>query len=88
MVLRLKPIGKLATSKKNKTKKRLSTRQNQGLAWSYGKTSYLLDRTKVLHGPQTQTYGETSYLLDRTKVLHGSRTQAYEETSYFQRKKN
>ena len=21
----------------------------------------VLDRTKVLHGPQTQTYGETSY---------------------------
>ena len=29
MVLELKPLGKLATSKKN-----LSTRQNQGIAWS------------------------------------------------------
>ena len=44
-----------------------------------GETNYLknqvLDRTKVLHGPRTQTYGETNYLknqvLDRTKVLHG-----------------
>ena len=23
----------------------------------------VLDRTKVLHGPRTQTYGETNYLL-------------------------
>ena len=53
----------------------------------------MLDRTKVLHGPRTQTYGETSYfqkkkrqVLDRTKVLHGPWTQTYEETSYFQKK--
>ena len=37
----------------------------------------VLDRTKALHGPQTQAYGETNYLkentqvLDRTKALHG-----------------
>ena len=32
MVLGLKLMGKLATSKKKK-KKKLNTRQNQGLAW-------------------------------------------------------
>ena len=42
MVLGLKHMGKLDTSKKKK--------KNQ-----------VLDRTKVLHGPQIQTYGETSY---------------------------
>ena len=46
----------------------------------------VLDRTKVLHGPRTQTYGETNYLrnqvLDRTKVLHGPQTQTYRETNY------
>ena len=50
----------------------------------------MLDRTKVLHGPQTQTYGETSYfkkvqVLDRTKVLHDPQTQTYGETSYFKK---
>ena len=49
----------------------------------------VLDRTKVLHGPRTQTYGETNYLknqvLNRTKVLHGPRTQAYEKVSYLRR---
>ena len=39
MVLGLKPVGKLVTSK----------------------NIQMLDRTKVLHGPRTQTYGETSY---------------------------
>ena len=39
MVLGLKPMGKLVTSK----------------------NIQVLDRTKVLHSPQTQTYGETSY---------------------------
>ena len=38
MILRLKPMGKLATLK-----------------------IQVLDRTKVLHGPQTQAYEETSY---------------------------
>ena len=46
----------------------------------------VLDRTKVLHGPRTQTYGETNYLkdqvLDRTKVLHGPQTQTDGETNY------
>ena len=65
MVLGLKPMGKLVTSK----------------------NIQVLDRTKVLHGPQTQTYGETSHfkniqVLDRTKVLHGLRIQTYGETSY------
>ena len=53
----------------------------------------MLDRTKALHGPRTQTYGETSYfkkaqMLDRTKVLYGSRTQTYGETSYFKKNLN
>ena len=39
MVLGLKSLGKLGTSKKPQVP----------------------DRTKVLHGPQTQTYGETSH---------------------------
>ena len=46
----------------------------------------VLDKTKVLHGPRTQTYGETrqsnSQVLDRTKVLHGPRTQSYKETRH------
>ena len=68
MVLGLKPMGKLATSRKVQ----------------------VLDRTKVLHGHQTQTYGETSYfkkiqVLDRIKVLHGPQTQTYGETSYFKK---
>ena len=50
------------------------------------KKNQVLDRTKVLHGPRTQTYGETNYLknqvLDRTKVLHGPRTQTYRESNY------
>ena len=49
----------------------------------------MLDRTKVLYGPWTQTYGETNYfkkkVLDRTKVLHGPRTQTYGETNYFEK---
>ena len=60
------------------------------LTTSKKKKNYVLDRTKVLHGPWTQTYGKTSYLkkekkskvLDRTKVLHGPQTQTYGETSY------
>ena len=68
-------MGKLVTSKE-----KLSTRQNQDLAWSSDsnlwETSYfqekkkkkqVLDRTKVLHGPRTQTYGETSYFQKKTK---------------------
>ena len=52
----------------------------------------LLDRTKVLHGPRTQTYGETNYLeeknqvLDRIKVLHDPRTQTHEKTNYLEEK--
>ena len=46
----------------------------------------VLDRTKVLHGPRTQTYGKTKHssgqVLDRTKVLHDLRTQTYGETRH------
>ena len=45
MVLGLKPMGKLATSRKVQ----------------------VLDRTKVLHGPRTQTYGKTSYFKKKSK---------------------
>ena len=47
MVLGLKPMEKLATSKKKKRQ--------------------VLDRTKVLHGPWTQTYEETSYFQKKIK---------------------
>ena len=48
-------------------------------------TAEVLDRTKVLHGPRTQTFGETRHpksaqVLDRTNVLYDSRTQTYGET--------
>ena len=72
MILGLKPMGKLAISKKN-----LCTRQNQGLAWSLDpnlwgnqllqRKIYVLDRTKVMHGPQIQTYGKTSYFKEESK---------------------
>ena len=54
----------------------------------------VLDKTKILHGPRTQTYGETNYfkkkiqVLDRTKVLHSPWTQTYGETNYFKKKYN
>ena len=51
MVLGLKPMGKLATSKKEKKK------------------NEVLDRTKVLYGPRTQTYGETSYFKKKKTKL-------------------
>ena len=48
-----------------------------------------MNRTKVLHGPRTQTYGETNYLknqvLDRTKVLYGPQIQTYGETNYLKK---
>ena len=63
MVLGLKPMGKPSTGEKIK-----SFGQNQGLAWSsdsslWGnqvqeKKSKVLDRTKALHGPQTQVVGK------------------------------
>ena len=46
--------------------------QNQGIAWSsdsklWGNQLlnkiYVMDRTKVLHDPRTQTYGETNCLI-------------------------
>ena len=63
MVLGLKPMGKPTTYKS-------SFEQNQGIAWSSDSNLWgnqllrnqVLDRTKVLHGPRTQTYGETNYL--------------------------
>ena len=63
MVLGLKPIGKPTTYKS-------SFGQIQGIAWSldsnlWGNQQHkhqVFDRTKVLHGPRTQTYGETNYL--------------------------
>ena len=50
----------------------------------------VLDRTKVLHDPRTQTYGETNYLkkiqvFDRTNVLHGPWTQTYGKTNYLKK---
>ena len=46
----------------------------------------MLDWTKVLYGPRTETYGETNYfkkqVLDKTKVLHGRCIQTYGETSH------
>ena len=54
--------------------------------------SKVLDRTKALHGPQTQAYGETKYkteklqVLDRTKALPGSQTQACGEANYLKEK--
>ena len=57
--------------KTNYLKKIISFGQNQGIVWSsdsnlWGnqllKENLSLDRTKILHGPRTQTYGETNYL--------------------------
>ena len=50
-------------------KENLSFGQNQGIAWYSDSNLWenqllmnqVLDRTKVLHGPRTQTYGETNY---------------------------
>ena len=49
--------------------KKSSFGQNQGIAWSSDSNLWgnqllknqVLDRTKVLHGPRTQTYGEANY---------------------------
>ena len=97
MVLGLKPMGKLATSNKNKVLERVKDMHGPRTQ-TYEETSYfqknkVLDRTKVLHGRWTQTYRETSNsqknkVLDRTKVLHGPRTQTYGETRYFQKTLN
>ena len=66
MVLELKPMRKPTTLRKT-----ISFGQNQGLAWSLDSNLWgnqllkekllVLDRTKVLYGPRTQTYGETNY---------------------------
>ena len=78
--------------------KKLSFGQNQGIVWSSDSNlwgnqllrwkNWVLNRTKVLYGPRTQTYGETNYLdkkkiLDKTKVLYGPRIQTYGETNHF-----
>src|SRR6266581_304630 len=65
MVLGLKPMGKPTTYQYIS-----SFGQNQGIAWSSDSNLWgnqllknqVLDRTKVLPGPRTQTYGETNYL--------------------------
>ena len=64
MILGLKPMGKPTISKNT------SFEQNQDFAWSSDSNLWgnqllqkiqVLDRTKVLYGPQTQTYRETNY---------------------------
>ena len=88
MVLGLKPMGKPTT-----WMKKLSFGQNQGIAWSsdsslwgnqlLGWKNWVFDRTKALHGPQTQAYGETNYLDEKTnkiefrKVGHTIKTPGY-----------
>ena len=57
--------------------RKLSFGQNQGIVWSSDSNlwgnqllrweNWILDRTKVLHGPWTQTYGETNYLDEKIK---------------------
>ena len=48
----------------------------------------VLDRTKALNGPRTQTYGESSHSKrPKCKVLHGPRTQTYGETSHSKKSK-
>ena len=59
----------------NYLKKILSFGQNQGIAWSSDSNLWgnqllknqVSDRTKVLHGPRTQTYGETNYFKKKSK---------------------
>ena len=41
-----------------------------------------LDRTKVLHGPRTQTYGETSYFKIRKSCKYGLRTRSVPRIVY------
>ena len=72
MVLGLKPMGKPTT-----WMRKLSFGQNQCIVWSsdsnllgnqlLGWENWVLDRTKVLHGPRIQTYGETNYLNEKTR---------------------
>ena len=94
MVLGLKHMGKLVTSRKtqvlDKTKVLHGLQTQIYRETRYFKKVHVLNGTKVLHGPRTQTCGETSYfrkiqVLDRTKVLHSLRTQTYGETSYFKK---
>src|SRR6266571_371003 len=71
MVLELKPMGKPTT-----WRRKLGFGQNQGIAWSsdsslwgnqlLGRENWVLDRTKALLGPRTQSYGETNYLDEKT----------------------
>ena len=65
MVLGLKHMGKLVTSRKIQVLDRTKVLHGPRTQ-IYGETSYLkkiqvLDRTKALHGLRTQTYGETNY---------------------------
>ena len=44
----------------------------------------VLDRTKVLHGPQIQTYGETSYFQQELNWQEESKCQADPWTTFFE----
>ena len=83
MVLGLKPMGKSTTYQYKS-----SFGQNQGIVWSSDSNLWgnqllisinqVLDRTKVLYCPWTQTYGETNYLDEKTKFW----TQTYGKVGY------
>ena len=64
MVLRFKPIGKLATPRKIQVLDRIKVlhgpRTQIHEKTGYFKKIQVLDRTKVLHGPQSQTYREAT----------------------------
>ena len=72
MVLGLKPMGKPTT-----WLRKLGFGQNQGITWSsdsslwgnqlLGSENWVFDRSKALHGPQTQAYGETNYSDEKTR---------------------
>ena len=73
MVLGLKPMGKLATSKRKEKKTKYQTEPRSCMVLGLKpmgklvtskkkkKKNKVLDRTKVLRDPRTQIYGETSY---------------------------
>ena len=66
MVLGLKPVGKLVTSKGNIYVLDSTMDLHGPQTQTYGEISYFQRKylstrqNQVLHGPQTQTYGETS----------------------------
>ena len=82
------------------SKKYLSVRQNQGLAWSSGSNlrgNQLLQKiSKCQTEPRScmvlglkpmgkLVTSKNIQVLNRTKVLHGPRTQIYGETNYFKK---